>query len=120
MGIMQRRKGATAEREALRLLGDELGVALQRNIEQTRCGGADCLKVKGFAIEIKRQERLSRPAWWKQACEQARTASAEPMVLYRRSREPWKALIHTVDGNYREGTLIDAASAIREKWLWWP
>ena len=120
MSASQRRKGAAAEREVLRLLGEELGILLQRNIQQTRDGGADCLCVKGFAIEVKRQEALSRPAWWRQACEQASMVQAEPMLLYRRSREPWTAWIHTRDGMWREGTLIDAACAIREKWSAWP
>lgn len=120
MSASQRRKGAAAEREVLRLLGDELGQSLQRNITQTRGGGADCLEVHGWAIEVKRQEKLSRPAWWRQACEQAERARAEPMLLYRRSREAWSAWIHTRDGQYREGTLLDAACAIREKWARWP
>lgn len=120
MSKASRDKGARAEREVLKLLGDELGQVLQRNITQTRGGGADCLEVKGFAIEIKRQERLSRPAWWAQAVEQAQRVGAEPMLLYRRNREPWQAFIHTRDGQYREGSLIEAASAIREKWAYWP
>ena len=93
---------------------------LQRNLSQTREGGADCLCVHGWAIEIKRQEALSRPAWWRQACDQAARVGQEPMLLYRRSREAWTAWIHTRDGGYREGTLIDAACAIREKWSSWP
>jgi hypothetical protein len=120
MSASQRRKGAAAEREVLRLLGEELGILLQRNIQQTRDGGADCLCVKGFAIEVKRQEALSRPAWWRQTIEQASRVQAEPMLLYRRSREPWTAWIHTRDGMWREGSLIDAACAIREKWVGWP
>lgn len=120
MGAMSRRKGAAGEREALRALGEELGVMLTRNLQQTREGGADCLVLKGFAIEIKRQERLSRPAWWAQACEQAERACVEPMVLYRRSRQPWRALIHVGGRQFREGSLIDAAGAIREKWAMWP
>jgi Holliday junction resolvase len=120
MGKSQRNKGAQAEREVLKLLGDELGIALKRNLAQTREGGGDCLEIKGYCVEIKRQERLSRPTWWKQAVDQAKRVGAEPMLLYRRSREQWQAFIHTVDGNYREGSLVDAASAIREKWLWWP
>lgn len=115
-GSLSRRKGAAAEREALKLLGEELGVALVRNIQQTRDGGADCICIPGFAIEVKRHERLSRPTWWRQACEQAARVGGEPLLLYRRSREQWRAFIHTRDGQYREGTLIDAASAIREKW----
>jgi len=114
---MQRRKGAAAEREVLKLLGEELGQMLTRNLTQTREGGADCLAVKGWAIEVKRQERLSRPAWWRQAVEQAQRVGAEPMLLFRRSREEWTAWIHTRDGLWREGTLQDAACAIREKWL---
>lgn len=120
MSAMSRRKGAAAEREVLRLLGHELGQTLTRNLQQTREGGADCLCIKGWAIEVKRCERLSRPSWWRQACEQAAKAEAEPMLLYRRSREPWQAFIHTKDGRYREGTLIDAAQAVREKIYRWP
>lgn len=120
MSAMQRRKGAQAEREVLRLLGEELGQVLERNLTQTREGGADCLCVQGWAIEIKRQERLSRPAWWKQAVDQAQRVGAEPMLLFRRSREEWTAWIHTRDGQWRQGSLQDAACAIREKWLAWP
>ena len=97
-GRAARAKGALAEREVLRLLGDELGEVLKRNLSQSRGGGADCIEVKGFAIEVKRREQLSRPAWWRQACEQAAELGVEPMLLYRRNREPWQAFIHTVDG----------------------
>ncbi len=119
-GSMSRNKGARAETEVLKLLGAELGVALDRNISQTRDGGADCLCVKGWAIEVKRVEKLSRQAWWRQAVAQARAIGAEPMLFWRQSRKPWTAWIHTRDGGYREGTLLDAASAIREKWAAWP
>lgn len=119
-GRSSRDKGARGEREALRLLGELLGQMLTRNLEQTREGGGDCLCVKGWAIEVKRQEQLSRPKWWRQACEQASRVGAEPMLLYRRSREQWTAWIHTQDGQYREGSIEDAASAIREKLLAWP
>lgn len=121
MSASQRRKGAAAEREVLKLLADELGVTpFQRNLEQTRNGGADCIQVQGFAIEVKRQERLSRPAWWAQAVEQGAALKAEPMLLYRRSREPWQALIHTTNGGYREATFGEAVAHIREKWARWP
>lgn len=119
-GRKSRNKGAAAERELLKLLGDELGVMLARNLVQTREGGADCLQVSGFAIEVKRQEQLSRPAWWRQACEQADRVNAEPLLFYRRNREPWTAWIHTSAGKWREGSIQDAACAIREKWMRWP
>lgn len=119
-GKSNRLKGQRGEREALKALGAELGVSLQRNLVQTREGGGDCLEVRGYCIEIKRQEKLSRPAWWRQAIEQAERVGAEPMLLYRRSREPWTAWIHTSGGKWREGTLAEAAGAIREKWQNWP
>lgn len=112
---MQRNKGAAGERELCRLLSEELGVTVQRNISQSRAGGADCLEVKGFAIECKRQESLSRPSWWAQAVEQGRNVGAEPIVFYRRSREPWQALIKQGDG-YRLATWDGAMAHIREKW----
>lgn len=120
MSAMQRRKGSAAEREVLKLLGQELGQMLTRNLTQTREGGADCLAVKGWAIEIKRQERLSRPTWWKQACEQAQRVGAEPMLLFRRNREKWTAWVHTSQNQWRETDIVGAAQAIREKWLAWP
>lgn len=120
MSAKSRNKGARGEREVLKLLGEELGVVLERNLVQTRDGGADCLCVRGFAIEVKRVEKLSRPTWWRQACEQAKRLGLEPMLLYRQNMGRWHAFIHTRDGEYREGFLMDAADHIREKWLRWP
>src|SRR4051812_39388897 len=114
-GKRSRNKGASGERELLKLLGDELGQSLNRNLTQTREGGGDCLEVRGWVIEVKRQEKLSRPTWWAQALRQA-VGKGEPMLCYRRNREPWTCWIHTREGNYREGTVMDAANAIREKW----
>lgn len=115
MSASQRRKGAAAERELCKLLADELGIEVRRNVDQARAGGADCLQVPGFAIECKRHERLSRPAWWAQAVEQGRKAGAEPLLFYRRSREPWQALIRTADGGYREATWDQAMAHVRDK-----
>jgi hypothetical protein len=92
---------------------------LKRNLLQTREGGGDCLEIRGFVVEVKRCERLCIPAWWRQACAQA-AGKGEPMLLLRQNRKPWRALIHTRAGLYREGTIDDAAGAIRDKWLAWP
>jgi Holliday junction resolvase len=120
MSRMSRTKGAAAERELCKLLSDELGVMVRRNVDQARSGGADCLQVDGFAIEVKRRETLARPTWWRQAVEQGAKASAEPMVFFRRNGEPWQALIRTVDGGYRDATWEQAMFHIREKWQSWP
>jgi hypothetical protein len=116
MGRMSRNKGARGEREFLAMLGAELGEMLTRNLQQTRGGGADCLMVKGWAIEVKRCESLSRPTWWRQAVEQAEREGVQPMLAYRRNKEPWRVWI-------KEGCDISveqAACAIREKLMGWP
>ena len=116
MGRMSRTKGARGERQFLALLGEELGEMLTRNLQQTREGGADCLCVKGWAIEVKRCETLSRPAWWRQAVEQANRLGVQPMLAYRRSREPWRVWIEPG----KDLTIAEAANAIREKFFNWP
>ena len=92
MGVMQRRKGASGERELFGLLRDELGVIVERNLSQTRNGGADSLSLPGLAIEVKRQETDWRESWWEQAIEQAGTARV-PIVAHRRSRQPWRFVV---------------------------
>jgi len=92
-GAMKRRKGQVGEREFFRLLSDELGTCVRRNIDQARNGGADCVEVPGWAIEVKRHEAGFRQAWWEQACEQAAEAQKWPALAYRASRQPWRVRI---------------------------
>jgi len=120
MGKAQRNKGAAAEREVCALLSEELGITVRRNVDQARSGGADCVEIRGFAIEIKRREALSRPAWWAQAVKQAKAAGLEPMLLYRRSREPWRAMIHRHNQDPLDVPFHAAIYHIREKWSNWP
>ena len=97
MTAMQRRKGATAEREVFRLLADQLGTVVTRNLQQSRQGGADCISIPGWAIEVKRQEREYLAAWWHQTLEQAGD-TALPLLLYRRNRvRTWKARVRLAD-----------------------
>lgn len=115
MGRMQRTKGAAGERELCKHLSDELGITVQRNVDQARNGGADCLQLPGFAVECKRAQALRRPTWWAQAVEQGGKAGAEPIVFYRRNREPWQALIRTADGGFRCATWDEAMLHVRDK-----
>jgi Holliday junction resolvase len=123
-GARSRNKGAAGEREFLRALGGELGIALSRNLLQTRESGCDCLEVKGYAIEIKRRktrDQLSRPAWWRQACRQAEAKGVEPLMAYRvDGNKQWTCWVHTRDGQYKVCTVAEAAGIVREKWarLW--
>jgi hypothetical protein len=112
---MSREKGRKAEIELCKLLTDELGIVVQRNRDQAANGGADCLQVPGFAVECKRCEQVRKAEWWRQAVEQALKAAAEPIVFFRRSREPWQALIRTPEGGYRVACWGDAMYHMREK-----
>jgi hypothetical protein len=114
-GKRSRTKGARGELECFKVLGDELGQSLKRNLVQSREGGGDCLEVLGFCIEVKRVERLAIPAWWRQACAQAEDLRVEPILAFRQNYKPWRFLLKTVDG-HREVSLIGAAEHIREKW----
>lgn len=119
-GRRSRTKGQVGERELCAKLSAELGFVVKRNVDQAREGGADCLELPGFAMEVKRRETLARPTWWAQAVEQGEKVRAEPIVFFRRNREPWQALIRTVDGGYRDATFEQAVFHIREKLARWP
>jgi Holliday junction resolvase len=89
--INSRTKGATAERELARILGDRLGITLQRNLDQWRAGGFDLIGLDQLAIEVKRQENLNIGAWWEQARRQA--TGKIPILAYRQSRRPWAIVV---------------------------
>jgi len=97
VSAMQRRKGQTGEREFFGLLSKELGSCVRRNVDQARNGGADCIEVPGWAIEVKRHESGFREAWWEQALAQAEAADCSPALAYRASRQPWRVRVLMCD-----------------------
>jgi Holliday junction resolvase len=97
MSIPARRKGRTAEQELVRELRDLLGEGIARNLDQARDGGCDILGISGWSAECKRQERLELPAWWAQTLQQAEQAGGKPVLLYRQSRRPWRAVLALTD-----------------------
>lgn len=96
-GAGRRSKGATAERELAKLLAEQLGSDITRNLEQTRSGGHDLTGVGAFALEVKRQEKLNINAWWEQAREQAERSGMKPALAYRQSRKPWRFIVRLGD-----------------------
>ena len=102
MGVNVRSKGQRGEREAAAVLNgwsDEVtgylglpSLVLSRNLDQTRLGGYDLTGIDWLALEVKRQENLSLPAWWRQAVKQAK-GDQVPMLMYRQSRQPWRFLV---------------------------
>lgn len=92
MSAMQRRKGASGEREIARLLSDELGMKFERQLSQSRDGGCDLI-VGPFALEVKRHESNPLRAWWTQANVSADALHLMPAVAYRPSRQPWRFIV---------------------------
>ena len=123
MSAAQRNKGACAERELFGLLSEQLGVAVVRNYAARWEGGCDSLSLEGWAVEVKRQEAINLTSWWNQATRQAERTQRKPILFYRQSRRPWKAVVdlHHVlpgtfpaPGNLAEIALEAACQIIRE------
>ena len=99
MSRASRQKGQRGEREICKILTEKLGGEFKRNLMQTAEGGYDVLGLKGWAIEVKFQEKLQLENWWKQTVEQAGT-DKKPVLFFRRSREDWRVAVQ-YDYEYR-------------------
>lgn len=101
-----RAKGANGEREVADMLNaivTEVMVAMayppeqveaakrtvQRNQNQSAVGGCDLSNVFGMAVEVKRQENLAVPAWWRQTVAAAERNNELPVLMYRQNRKAW-------------------------------
>lgn len=96
MGAMSRTKGASGERELARILSEELGVDVTRNLLQVRQGGHDLDGVPGWCLEVKRRAKVTeafKRLWWIQANEQAQRTQGRPALLYRADRQQWRAVV---------------------------
>lgn len=106
MGANPRTKGAGGEREVATMLNgiivqvmtsmafpaEQIALAtktVQRNQNQSAVGGCDLTNVFGMAVEVKRQEALSVPAWWRQTVASAERNNELPVLIYRQNRKPW-------------------------------
>lgn len=95
-------KGKEGEREAIKFLQPHINeccemagvepIQLFRNQNQSALGGYDIDGLSWLALEIKRQEALSIPAWWRQVTKAAREGQ-EPVVMFRQNRKPWRFLV---------------------------
>ena len=93
MSASQRRKGKAGELEIARLLREQLGADVARNLAQARQGGADLSGLPGWAVEVKRAARPRLSEWWLQTCQQAEAANLRPVLFYRLDRQPWRAVM---------------------------
>jgi Holliday junction resolvase len=92
MGRSQREKGKRGEQEIARLFRAE-GYDVDR---VPNSGGlhipGDITGLDGFHIEVKRQEVIRILEW----CRQSETEAPDetiPLVIWRRSREPWRVTL---------------------------
>lgn len=91
-GARSRRKGADGEREVCALLRENLGGSFARNLDQTRDGGGDVM-CGVYLIEVKRVQKASVAAWWKQAVASAKRKGMVPCLWYRADRKPWRVVL---------------------------
>jgi hypothetical protein len=122
MGINVRTKGATGEREVADMLNfaiytamKEMGyteeqclkgmTTVQRNQNQSAVGGNDLTNCLGMSIEVKRQEALAVPTWWRQTVAAAERNGELPVLLYRQNRKPWRVRT-LVSANLPDGAQV--------------
>ena len=99
MSKMSRNKGAAAEREVFKIIRDVTGIEVKRNLDQYQESDSDC-HVLGFCIEIKRVEELRLKSWWAQVVEVAKKHNEVPVLIYRQSRQQWRAVLPWVSTSY--------------------
>lgn len=103
-------KGKEGEREIVRLLREVieqciasepswdaetmqlLRTAPQRNQNQSAVGGCD-INLLGIAFEVKRQQVVSIPAWWRQCTASAVSVNLLPVLLYRQNNKAWNVVM---------------------------
>lgn len=76
---------------------------VQRNQNQSAVGGNDLTNCFGLSIEVKRQETLSIPTWWKQCVASAARNNEVPVLIYRQNRKPWRVVTYA-DLPFGDGT----------------
>lgn len=69
----------------------DVGVVLQleRNLEQTRYGGADINGVPGMEVEVKREQQHNIRTWWGQVTKAAKRTGKRPLLCHRKDRCQW-------------------------------
>lgn len=94
MTLHSRNKGRSAER-AVELEFQRAGFSTDRNIAG-RAQLAGDIACEGLAIEVRRRESLSLDAW--SAAHELQTPEhLTPVVVYRRSRSPWRVSLRLDD-----------------------
>jgi hypothetical protein len=118
--VNPRTKGAEGERQVYKMLNQIIvevmtGLAypaeeiekaktmVQRNQNQTAVGGCDLTNTFGIAFEVKRQEQLAIPEWWRQVTKAAEKNNELPVLIFRQNNKAWRirtyGFLHTPGPN---------------------
>jgi hypothetical protein len=84
-----RRKGQAGEREVAAILAGH-GFACRRD---GRLNGDLVHDCHGYHFEVKRAERLKLPEWFAQAEADADRHGLQPVLAFRQSGQPWRAMV---------------------------
>ena len=102
-----RRKGASFERELAKMIYDELGIEVKRDLEQYRqADRGDLVGISSWCIEAKRYANNAggnfKPEWWKQVTSAANAAGNKPVLIYKYDRQPIKCvvLLSSINADY--------------------
>lgn len=95
MGISQRRKGASGERELAKILSEQLGWVVSRKLGQARDGGDD-LQTGQFRWEVKRRKKIAVYEFMEQI-EKACEVNDVPVVAMRADGKGWLVMMKLDD-----------------------
>nr|DAU41089.1 MAG TPA: HOLLIDAY JUNCTION RESOLVASE, ENZYME, HOMOLOGOUS RECOMBINATION, HOLLIDAY [Caudoviricetes sp.] len=87
-----KRKGNAGEVEFCKLIFENLGIDVHRNLQQTRDGGAD-IKLKPYSIEVKRRAAIGNIYDWMSQATEGCDLSERPIVVCRADRKQWLAVM---------------------------
>jgi Holliday junction resolvase len=101
--VNSKQKGSAGERALKSKFHEELGFYLVRNLSQAAKGGYDASIRKfddqdapvviPFAIEFKRDEKMTTEKMWEQAITQTTQTCFIPVVIYKRNYKPWRFIM---------------------------
>jgi len=93
-----RMKGAAWERQCAKMIFDELGIEVKRDLEQYRSADrGDLIGLKNWTIECKRYAKNAsnsyKTDWWRQVTAASNAAGTQPVLIYKYDRVPPQCVV---------------------------
>lgn len=117
-----RAKGAAFEREISQKIFEQLGIKVQRDLDQYRMKGrGDLIGLDGWCIECKRYANtkandLHKDAWWGQTCAAASLTGDQPVLIFKYDRQPIRCVVYLSAINGAFSGKADTATIAFETW----